>query len=240
MANTIKTKIRLPISSNILEAIRKQFQDIFVEESGVYAVTRGFHLHNLLIALSKEYGEEFIAEHASSIDYYSTLYIQRYKDGICETIETRTECVIFYGVRASNFITGEVIKKIRERLKDYVEYYDVEFMFIPEDNKYCFKVKKMGDLVEVKVIGEIDNYIAGMLNGNREVDKRLIPELLAGVIGQKPKQPTIDSKTLHDYNRAFEVLLIAAEDVVNPEDKIDMKWCIRTLYQLDNQDKLGF
>ena len=84
-------------------------------------------------------------------------------------------------------------------------------MFIPEDNKYCFKVKKMGDLVEVKVIGEIDNYIAVMLNGNREIEKGLIPGLLAGAIGQKPKQPTIDSKTLHDYNRAFEVLLIAAE-----------------------------
>lgn len=157
MANTTKTKIRFPISSNIIEAIKKQFQDIFVEETGVYAVTSGFHLHNLLIALSKEYSEEFIAEHASSIDMYSTLYIQRYKDGKSETIETRTECVIFYDVRASNIITDEVIDKIHERLKDYVEYHDVEFMIVSEDSKYSFKVKKKGGFVEVEVIGEIDD-----------------------------------------------------------------------------------
>lgn len=90
MANTMKTKIRLPISSSSLETIRKEFQDISVEKDGVYAITRGFLLHNLLKELSKENNEELIAEHSSSIDWYSTLYVEQYKDGNSETFDTKT------------------------------------------------------------------------------------------------------------------------------------------------------
>ncbi|HOJ10895.1 MAG TPA: hypothetical protein PK733_09930 [Clostridiales bacterium] len=98
MANTMKTKIRLPISTSSLEAIKKEFQHISVEKDGVYAITRGFVLHNLLKALSKENNEEIIAEHSSSIDWYSTLYIERYKDGNSETIKTKTSEIIMYEI----------------------------------------------------------------------------------------------------------------------------------------------
>ena len=89
MANTIKTKIRLPISKNALEAIKNELRDISVEEDGIYAITRGSALHNLLKSLSKE-NEEIIAEHSSSVDWYSTIYVERYKDGDSETIDTKT------------------------------------------------------------------------------------------------------------------------------------------------------
>jgi len=74
----------------------------------------------------------------------------------------------------------------------------------------------------------------------KEINKSLIPALLAGAIGQRPKQPINDSKMLQDYNIAFNVILLAAEDVVNPGDNIDMAWCIRTLYQVYNQQIKSF
>ena len=204
MANTIKTKIRLPISSNILEAIRKQFQDIFVEETGVYAVTRGFHLHNLLIALSKEYGEEFIAEHASSIDYYSTLYIQRYKDGKSETIETKTGYVIFYEDKYRYLITESVYNRIYNSLEEYSDFDEIRFTFYLHE-RYRVTVSKVGDnaFVEVEDYHDELNLINESLYGKplpvrRVVDKSLIPALNLGAIGQNPKSC---KRIMQDSNR---------------------------------------
>ena len=90
MANTIKTKIRQPISKNTLEIIRSKFQDISIEDDGIYAISRGFALHDLLKSISKEENEEIIAEHSSSIDWYSTIYVERYKNGDSETVEIKT------------------------------------------------------------------------------------------------------------------------------------------------------
>ena len=98
MANTMKTKIRLPISSTSIETIKKEFRDISVEEDCVYAITRGFILHDLLKALSKVNKEIIIAEHSSSIDWYSTLYVEKYEDGDSETIETKTGEIIMYEI----------------------------------------------------------------------------------------------------------------------------------------------
>ncbi|GEM_PF-2489896 len=178
MANTVKTKIRLPISTKSLETIKKEFQDISVEKDGLYLITRGFILHNLLKVISKENDEELIAEHSASIDWYSTLYVEQYKDGNSKTLETKN-CEI---------IMREVIN--------------------PEEIK------------------EIMN--------NKVMDKNLIAALLTSAIGQVPKQPTNDVKMLQDYNLAFNVILIATEDIKNPSDKIDIDWCIDYVYELYN------
>ncbi|HOJ10896.1 MAG TPA: hypothetical protein PK733_09935 [Clostridiales bacterium] len=74
----------------------------------------------------------------------------------------------------------------------------------------------------------------------RVVNKNLIPALLAGAVGQTPKQSATDLKMLHDYNFAFNIILIAADDIVNLGDKIDMNWCIQTAYELDNGPKKYF
>ena len=66
------------------------------------------------------------------------------------------------------------------------------------------------------------------------IDKNLISDLLTAPIGQVPKEPTNDVKMIQDYNLAFNVILIAAEDITNPSDKIDIDWCIDYVYELYN------
>lgn len=66
------------------------------------------------------------------------------------------------------------------------------------------------------------------------IDKNIISALLTWTIGQIPKQPTNDFKMVQDYNLAFNAILIAAEDIVNPSDKIDIDWCIDYVYELYN------
>lgn len=178
MANMVKTKIRLPISTKSLETIKKKFQDISVEKDGVFITSRGFILHNLLKTLSKENKEELIVEHSSSIDWYSTLYVEQYKDDNSKTLETKNCEIIMCEV-----VNPEEIKKIMN---------------------------------------------------NKVIDKNLIAALLTGAIGQVPKQPTNDVKMLQDYNLAFNAILIAAEDIKNPSDKIDIDWCIDYVYELYN------
>ena len=76
--------------------------------------------------------------------------------------------------------------------------------------------------------------------GKKVVDKNLIPTLLAGTVVQTTEQPTNDLKMLADYNLGFVILIIAAEDVKDPSDKIDMGWCIQTLYELSNGQNMPF
>lgn len=113
MACTMKTKIRLPISVNTIEDIRKEFQDISVEKDCVYAITRGLTLHNLLKVLSKENNEILIAEHSSSEDMYSTLYVERYQNGDSQTIETKSGEIIMYEIT-----DPDEIEEILNSLKD--------------------------------------------------------------------------------------------------------------------------
>ena len=194
MANTMKTKIRLPISSDILEAIRKQFQDVFVEETGVYTITRGFELHHLLIKLSKEYGEELIAEHSSSADYYSTLYIEQYKDGKSKTIVKKTGYVIFYEDKYRYYMTESVYSQLHNLLDEYSEFDKIRFLFYLHE-RYRFTVSKAGNIAYVEVEDLHDDltltneclYINKSLSAKRIVDKRLITALNLGAIGQSPR-----------------------------------------------------
>lgn len=179
MSNTLRTKIRQPISKNILEAIRKEFRDISVEKGSVDIISRGFTLHNLLKEISKESKEVIIAEHSLSIDLYSTLYVEQYKDGNSETLETKNTEIIMHKIVNTEKIEEKILNK-------------------------------------------------------KVIDKNLISALLKGAIGQAPKEPTNDVKMLQDYNLAFNVILIAAEDIVNPSDKIDIDWCIDYVYELYN------
>jgi hypothetical protein len=192
MANTTKTKIRLPISSNILEAIRKQFQYVFVEETGVYTITRGFELHHLLLKLSKEYGEALIAEHSTSLDRYSTLYIERYKDGKSETIETKTDYIICYEDKYRYLMTESVYNKIYNALEEYSDFKEIRFTLHLRE-RYRFTVNKVGKtaFVEIKDYQEelypIDESLYGKsFPVRRVVDKSLIPALNLGAIGQNP------------------------------------------------------
>lgn len=194
MANTMKTKIRLPISTNSLETIEKEFQDVFVEETGVYTITRGFELHHLLVKLSREYGEELIAEHSSSADYYSTLYIQQYKDGKSKTIETKTGCVISYEDKYRYYMTESVCSQLHNLLDEYSGFDKIRFLFYLHE-RYRYTVSKTGDIAYVEVEDLHDDltltneylYINKALSAKRIVDKRLIPALNFGAIGQSPR-----------------------------------------------------
>jgi hypothetical protein len=101
MANTIKTKIRQPLKKDILDEIRNKFSELSVEEDGIYAITRGSSLHDYLLKLTKETNEEIIAEHSSSTDRYSTIYVEKYKNGESETVETKTADITYHDISES-------------------------------------------------------------------------------------------------------------------------------------------
>ncbi|TCT15680.1 hypothetical protein EDC18_103391 [Natranaerovirga pectinivora] len=90
MANSLQTKIRLPLSKRVIDVLIAKFEEAHIEEDCVYIFSQGFVLHNFLITLSEELDEDIIAEHSSSIDRYCTLYVERYRKGISETIEVKS------------------------------------------------------------------------------------------------------------------------------------------------------
>lgn len=152
MANSLQTKIRFPLCSSFMDSLIQEFPQAQVEEDYVFVLSRGTKLHEFLMTISTGYQGEIMAEHMSSIDRYTRLYVVQYKMGVCETMETKTDYMIFYEDRFSDIITDEVIKAIRRELEKFKKCDEVQFEY-KADNAYTFKISKKEDMVEIDIVG---------------------------------------------------------------------------------------
>lgn len=178
MADTMKSKVRLPISAKSLDALlQEKFRDVFLEDDGVYIISRGFELHYLLDALSKD--ERIIAEHSSSVDRYTKIYIVEYNYGACRTLKVLEDYYIYWDEKVDDLITESIIKKVRELLlEQYSDCEEIRFEFIVDN--YNYTVTKNDEIAEIAV-----KSCSG--KKPKTVNKNLIPKLNAAVERQKPK-----------------------------------------------------
>jgi hypothetical protein len=179
LSDTMKSKIRLPVSANSLDALlRKKFRDIYVADDGVHVISRGFELHYLLEALSNDTDEKIIAEHSSSVDLYTKSYIVEYKCGNSRTLKVLEDYLIYWDEEVNDLVTEPIINKVRELLEQNSDHEQVCFEFIVDDLNYS--VTKNFDMAKIEVkrcFGKKP----------KTVDKNLIPELNTAAEGQKPK-----------------------------------------------------